>query len=215
MSMYCYDEHAKNSCIVYNKKKIIFINIPKCASKSIKKSLYKYNPQHKNINTLSQTELSYFIFTFIRDPIQRFLSGYITILFKYDNVSDLCKSLSFWKISDKKERFNDFCKCVQEHGFFDCHIAPYSYFLDDFSKIDYIGCLETYNNDINYIYNKFDIKYKIKKTNQKHKWNSTNPELYQLYYININELIYEQLNIIKELYKDDIKLYNKISKNKI
>ena len=215
-----YYDHPKNSCIISNQKKLIFINIPKCATKSIKNELKSYKSKNSILTDLTDEEMTYYKFTFIRNPIQRFLSGYLTIIFKYQYLPQNVKDLSFWKFTDKKKRFNDFCNCVKQHGFFDCHIAPFSYFLENV-KLDYIGCLENYNNDIQYILKQFGIKYKgylDHQTQHKLGWNSNNKifkESYKNYNITIDDLTPKQLNLIKTLYNDDIQLYETIRKKNI
>lgn len=205
-----FDNHPKNSCIVIKKKKMIYINVPKCASNTMKKEIRnKVKIQIMIYNKQPELE-NYYKFTFIREPITRFLSGYLTILEKQNDISQFCKELPFWKINDKFDRFENFCQCVETHGFFDCHIAPYSYFLDDIGEIDYYGCVETFESDKKMILDKIGIKSKNFHTNSRTKWNT----YYKNYNIDITELTPKQLDFIKNTYKDDILLFNKVMETK-
>ena len=133
-------EHKKNSCIVVDDKRLILLNIPKCASKSFKVLIHRTNQIDYKImdfSKLSPDRQKYFKFAIIREPVERFLSAYVTILKKEHNRTPECLGMKFWTVDDNKEKkFIQFCEDVKKgldegHGFFDSHLVPQTHYLED------------------------------------------------------------------------------------
>ena len=107
-----------------------FIPIPKNASTSFRKYFeWSFHGSVKNFIKDPEILLDNHVFAIIRDPVDRFCSGYIEIVDRGKENPSL-SSYKFSKITDKKEKFIQFVDDVQQ-CYFDSHIVPQSFFLSD------------------------------------------------------------------------------------
>ena len=120
-------------------RKLIYFDVPKCASASIRKFFFR------NRNSLSmrnpEEELDkYFKFTFVRNPWDRMVSNWKMFTTKPLRIKQL-RSMTDRDLTEFKD-FVQFAAHTKNH-----HWQPQSLYLPE--KLDFIGRLETFNEDIN------------------------------------------------------------------
>ena len=191
-----------------NKKSIVFLHIPKCGGISLKKilrgsfdntSVFKcYN--HRPYSEIPDSENS-FIFTFVRNPWDRILS-----LYSFWNSQD--KSHPFYKwdkqqvdfIHENEITFDEFVRHIRDkHPIFfkKRHPNPYiGYFFTDPSTIDFIGKVESYQEDFDKLCDIVGIPRKNLPVT-----NKSNHTRYSDYY---ND---ETRNIVSQIYSEDIEFF--------
>lgn len=126
--------------------KIIYFDVPKAASTSIRKSLFNNN------NNLSLTEPvypleEYLKFTFVRNPYNRIVSNYTMFTqnkFRIDQIKQ-------FHPNPQSMSFDDFVELIEIHD--NHHWRPQVDFLDGYD-IDFIGRVENFNADYNSILKK-------------------------------------------------------------
>jgi len=154
--------YEKGFCWVSEKYKLIFLPIPKNASTSIR-NIEEFQFQVDNAfryRTLIESG-EYKMFTVIREPLDRFVSGYIEICKRaYGDSTQILKRDFYW-IKDEKRRFHKFVEEV-EGSFFDVHIRPQSYFLTDyennFFNIDFALDFHSIQKSFNDLLNRYNLK---------------------------------------------------------
>lgn len=122
--------HDKGFIYISHKYKIIFIPIPKNGSTSIRKIpefKFKQDKIFYYMDGILHDE--YKVFTVIRNPVERIVSGYVeTILRGYNN-----KSFDYLWIKDPRKRFKQFIVELEER-IFDPHLWPQHYLLTDYNN---------------------------------------------------------------------------------
>lgn len=154
--------HEKGFCWVSEKYKLIFLPIPKNASTSIR-SIEEFQFQLDNAFRY-QTRIEsgeYKIFTIVREPIDRFVSGYIEICKRaYGDSPQILKRDFYW-MKDEKIRFYKFVEEV-EGSFFNSHIRPQSYFLTDyennFFNIDFVLNFYSLQKSFNELLDRYNLR---------------------------------------------------------
>ena len=149
--------------------RLIFLTVPKNASTSIRKipeiPFYK-----SNIMSFEQELISgeYRAFTVIRDPVRRFVSGFIEVCLRatVDSPHILAKEF-YW--ASGKDRFVKFVEEV-EREYFDIHIFPQRFFLTDYQnrpfKIDAYIDIDRMEQALPSTLDKFGAKaFTVKKLN--------------------------------------------------
>lgn len=163
--------HTHNGmCIIHCDKKLAFINIPKNASTSIRLKLFSLGFKWGNIKNINPNE--YFIFTIIREPIDRFVSQYLETV---KRATGDCKiygaSLKpFYKIANPIEKFKQFItEEIQNGNLFEIHIQRQVWFLTDekFFKVDKYIKIENLQQELQQISKQFDIPLNINHCNKK------------------------------------------------
>ena len=157
------------------------------------------------INILGRNIINkYFIFTFVRNPYDRFLSAY-NFMIKVSNdinckwIDDKSRNL-FKKYSDIKIFANEL---INDNRLFNipqvhlCFLQQYK-FISSSNEIctNFIGKIENLEEDLNIILNKLHINYIFDNKIQKLNVNKNKPYTYDE----------ETLKIVKELYRDDFKI---------
>ena len=119
--------HDKGFIYISHEYKLIFIPIPKNGSTSIRKIAEFDFKQDNYFNYLDEINNNkYQLFSVIRNPIERIVSGYIeTILRGYNNINK-----DYLWIKDPEKRFRQFIVELEE-SFFDPHIWPQQYLITD------------------------------------------------------------------------------------
>lgn len=79
--------------------KIIYLGVPKTASTSIRAYLKNTN-NILNLNKIPEDKINYKIFTIIREPLQRFVSGILETFRREDSPRNLYKLRAINNISD-------------------------------------------------------------------------------------------------------------------
>ena len=140
--------HDKGFIYISHEYKLIFIPIPKNGSTSIRKLEqfnFKQDSIFKYINQIDNGK--YHVFTILRDPITRFLSGYIEANLRgYNNTHK-----KYVWIKNQKLRFYTFIEEL-ENEIFVPHLFQQSYLLTDFDgnyfKINKYINFENYEDEI-------------------------------------------------------------------
>ena len=188
-------------------KKILFFGIQKNASTSIRKYL-NLNTRLNHKKLIDGEYESYKKIVVIREPIERFASGYLEIIYRAKKFrKHQARNKKFYKTPefDKKiEYFIEEC----EKDFFDGHIRPQNTSL--FFQLDitngHIINFHNIENDLkkyNLIEENFEINILNKSKNNKYKEK-------------ILQLLKERSDLknkLKVLYKKDFDIYNKMLRN--
>lgn len=206
MSIKKYDgkERGAKGHYFYNED-FSFLNIPKNASSTLRQLFEFGNNRTKMAGPADETFHRRITFTVIRNPIDRFISGYSEVLkCRNDGPCDYTRSLPFYNMKDpdlKIQRFKTFLSNVEDN-LYDEHIKPQVYYLGDV-KVDYYLSLENLENDVNAML----VENGFEPLNFERRWN-TGLKDKQIYkdFIMSNENI---LSKIKMMYKDDFELYEK------
>lgn len=139
---------------INEKRKLIYVQIPKCASSTIKKQLHKFGFSQiwKPSNLPVGFRWSdYFAFTFIREPLARFNAAYGTIARRM-------------KLPSNDAAYEDYIEKIVNNDLFafvSHHALPQTFFITNSSglphKIDFIGRLDTFDEDWKQLQNIIDI----------------------------------------------------------
>ncbi len=207
---------VKNLININNEKKYIYIHIPKNAGTSLGKIFFDDSKSHitalqvRNELTVKKYQ-EYYVFTFSRNPWDRFLSLY--------NYARLDESFYHSAINPDNALYGKHLDydILKKASLRDCaeylldgrlkhdgrwnHWNPQVFWIKDEkneSLLNFCGKVENYSNDIQFLSNKF----KIGKTNPKAFNKSRNKTSYQLHFDNITK------NIVGDYYKDDVNYFN-------
>jgi hypothetical protein len=183
----------------------IFIHVPKNAGVSISKGLFGIRVGHRRFRDLyfHEPELiqRFFVFAFVRNPWDRFLSTYKFLEQGGFNETDKKwaeENLSAW------DNFEDFVLALEngdnsEHILAEKHFRPQAYWLLDHQgkiKLDYAGRYENLDEDFEYICTRLGVNCSLPHLNK-----SDHSPYYNYY----NE---RTKRIVGNLYRQDIRLLN-------
>tara|TARA_R110000824_G_scaffold41086_1_gene122563 strand:- start:1226 stop:1831 length:606 start_codon:yes stop_codon:yes gene_type:complete len=191
--------HDKGLCYILKEKKVCFIPVPKNSSTTFRKEcpwVYESENFVQNPSVLQENK----VVTIIREPLDRFISGYLEILIR---THDCPKTLEkdFYYIKSEPQRFLGFIKEIHK-GFFDAHAEPQLFYLTDENnkiiKLDEIWLLKNTNEKMSRLFEKQITK----KTNYKPIDDKKN---YKDFLNSDPRLV----GLIENLYKQDIQFYNK------
>ncbi len=198
------NKHLTYSIQGFHKNKCIYIHIPKCAGISLAQSIFGHCVPHSTITDYqlmfgSELFKSYFKFTIVRNPWDRFVSAYFFL--KHGGFDSTDKFL-FKPIIDKFNSFYEFVKSV----YYDkkylklIHFLPQSKWIQTPSgscPLDYIGKLENLDESLKIISSELNLG----KISIPSKTNSSPRDTdYKKYYTR------ETREMVAELYRKDIKL---------
>lgn len=114
----------------------------------------------------------YFKFAFVRNPFSRLVSAFLGVFVHNYNTElsrkttfDIEKRFNLLHIENKKQitfrHFAAYVVVVNEH---DAHWLPQHLFLGNYTKFDFIGKLENFSSDLEYINRKVGPVFDIKKS---------------------------------------------------
>lgn len=131
--------------------KIIYYDVPKAASTSIRVSLFNDD------NNLSLAEPKhsleeYLKFTFVRNPYSRIVSNYTMFTQNKFRIGQIKQ----FHHNPQSMSFDDFVEFIEIYD--NHHWRPQVDFLDGYD-IDFIGQVENFNTDYNFILKKIGSKY--------------------------------------------------------
>ena len=177
--------------------KCVFVHIPKTGGCSVVDCLLsrRKTSNHRYLRQdVSKRTKNYFIFTFIRNPFDRFVSAYF--YFKTYG-RRFPGDIKMGKVVNIYESFNDFVlnfNNISRDEFGEPHFDPQITWMDD--RIDFIGRFENFQEDFNVVCNKAGIPQRQlpHKNKVKHKH-------YTEYYSA------ETREIVAKKYAKDIKIF--------
>ena len=187
--------------MIDHENKFIYIHIPKCGGTSVLTHLdspdvngdshWHYNRKPINENLVQD----YFVFTFVRNPWDRFVSEVNWLKHNRPNTN----SMSFERIC-RKFKNNRFQKYIGK-SLAKTHLIPQydsaSYAVRDISNVDFIGRFENLQEDFNTICDKIGIP-----RQQLPHTNTTKHKHYTEYYDD------ETRQIVAEKYAKDIEYFD-------
>lgn len=180
---------------IYDRKKIIYIHIPKAAGNSICRAIYGEDPQHfsaKELKIINNRKFElYPKVAFVRNPLERVISTYQYS--KKHILSQPGTSISFMK---NYSSFDDFV----EHGLTASLVTEHYFFWSQDrylgKDIDYVGKFESITSDFNNLTREFEFDAELKHQNK------SQPIIEPL------ELKMCNLEKVLELYKVDFDRFN-------
>lgn len=120
-----------------------YMEIPKCGCSSIKAHI-KFKPRMQS----GFNEAYYCVFTVLRDPVERFISGYMEMVRQKRHHS--CRNLT------------EFLDYIDKYGFYDRHISPQSGYIEkhfDLHSHLIIYLFDDFKKRLTFHYNKtLDVK---------------------------------------------------------
>lgn len=189
----------------FDRKKAIFVHIPKCAGIAVKRVLFDdLSGGHTKLATYCRVFepelfLSYFKFTFIRNPWDRLVSAYHYL--QGGGFGERDKRWFERELGGYKN-FDDFVRNwlrtenIRKH----IHFIPQVDFLEDESHngvtVDYIGFYENIDNDFNFIANRIGVVSALKQRN------ASSHKSYKNYYCETTR------DIVRDVYRRDIERFN-------
>lgn len=190
---------------INDKYRTIFIHIPKCAGISIEDALFNKKIGHSYLwhyQVFDKERFNkYFKFTFVRNPWDRLVSAYFFM--KKGGRNPFDKKWAEQHLSDINS-FQEFVEKLNNKNFrrvvlAEQHFRPqYKYVCDYKENIltDFTGRLENIEKDFDYVSKRLGINAKLPHFNKSKKGN------YKNYYN------YRMKQIVANIYKKDIKLFN-------
>ena len=113
--------HRKGLCYVSDKYKFVFILIPKAGSSTSRSLAQRYGGKPTSYAQLSEKQMAYFTFAFVRDPVSRLESAYTTILNRARND---CKTYEHFaggsSLRPNSTLTQELCKDMYEHSISCC-----------------------------------------------------------------------------------------------
>jgi hypothetical protein len=150
--------------MINHKKKVIQIHIPKSAGKSIAKFLNLteypkgFDGLHYKPEVVEDIWYKYFTFTFVRNPWDRVLSGYLHC--RYGLTEEDKKKKKFYYVINKHSKdFTDFVKRFLSKSMKTTRFCKQSDFLTN--KYNFIGRYERLEKDLKKICSLLDIPIEI------------------------------------------------------
>lgn len=189
-----------------NKYRCIFIHIPKTGGLSIKNTMYenkKTGIGHRRISDYHDADIelfnSYFKFSVVRNPWDRFVSSYFYLksggrnqsdkewakqyLEKYENIKDFIHDLS--SSEEKRKKVMNFIHFIPQYQFI-C--------IDDQIMVDYIGRFEKLDDCFRHVNSVLNLNLKLPHDNK------SGHQMYRHYYDE------DTKKIVSYLYKKDIEM---------
>jgi len=188
----------------FDRRRAIFVHIPKCAGIAVKKALFDdLSGGHIKLSTYCRTFepdlfLAYFKFTFVRNPWDRLVSAYHFL--KGGGYGERDRQWFERELSAYGD-FDDFvCKWLRpENMGKHVHFWPQSDFLVDRNhsgvKVDYVAFYENIDEDFRFIARRIGVEKELRKQN------TSSHKSYMDYYRD------ETREIVRNLYLADIERF--------
>lgn len=184
-----------------NIQKFIYVHIPKCGGNSIKEALGLEGHDHRGIVEVNGDISNYFKFTFVRNPWDRFVSGYEYL--KQGGIRQMLPDTNWDDYFENRVNFypsfKEFVKSKEWVSSGWLHFTPQYDFINISNNIcmDFIGKVENMQDDYDTICKAIGLKSSVlKRTNRSKRRN------YEEYFDD------ESRKIIAEEYEKDIKYFD-------
>ncbi len=181
----------------FDEHSAIYIHIPKTGGTSVSNALFEKDPGHYFLKRYEQVDKvkfeSYFKFSIVRHPVDRLVSTYNYLIARKAIYKDPYHPYSFLAKYDFLEDFiiNGLSQELIESNYFFASQTEYLQNSQGNIQMDYIGKLESINDDFKVICSKLNLKKNIQNKNSSNKL------------VTKKELSRAALNKIFEVYKDD------------
>lgn len=196
-----------------DKYKLAYVSIPKSGCTTFKNIMHKLdNPEYEysdnpcsiHMHKIKQQRLEiskdYYKFTFVRNPIDRFLSFYVNKIIHFPeqgtHLSNILSSYGFYK-NMSIISFFEIVEDIDPLGHEE-HYAPqinFVYYPDNSIRTSFIGKLENVVNDWGVLKNKFGIKEDVFDCNQSGRS------------INLEDLTTREIDCIANFYERDLEYF--------
>jgi len=182
--------------------RIIYLGIPKTASTSMRHT-FKIDKNGMKLYNIPEDKKDYKVFTVIRNPLNRFVSGMFESFKRGETPANL-KAL--FTVGDTIEMVTSYLDILEGEGFIETHTTPQSFFMHDEGgkefNFDRILIFENVVEEFNKMCQDFNIN-----KNLQHKQIGNKPrDIRVLDEIKSNP---DLLKRIENLYKKDFEIYNK------
>ena len=193
---FCPSQNASRYSFVYvdEKQKLIYFNVPKCASSSLRDLFFNSDNSYSMKNPEQNLE-QYFKFSFVRNPWHRMVSNWKMFTTKQGRIKQL-KAMTNKDMAHFME-FENFVRFAKENK--NHHWQPQ--FLYHPEDLDFIGKLETIDDDLNHIFDhlgkeRTQVKH-LNKTNTK----ADDSTSYTRYYTP------SLIDLVGNMYAEDVKRF--------
>lgn len=188
----------------FDRKRAIFVHIPKCAGVAVKRALFdNLSGGHMKLTAYCRVFepelfLTYFKFTFIRNPWDRLVSAYHFLRGGGYGVAD--RNWFDRELSNYRD-FDEFVRnwLRQENIHKHIHFHPQVEFLEDQNnsgiKVDFIGLYENIESDFTHIATRLGV------SNRLQKGNASSHKSYKDYYCETTR------EIVRKIYLRDIERF--------
>ena len=201
-------------CVISDKFQFIVLLLPKNASSTIRKQLKKdlFAGHEQSYYNLLPEQLDYYKAVFLRDPIDRFLSGYHEVYcrhigqgqyFKRHGI-DKERTLHFLNPKDDVDSMYEFLDHIENRGFFNVHIYRQVDIIGEV-PVDFYFSVEQLQRDFQQLYHLIGaaqsqepLPFLRKRRVRKDRRN---------FIYNREELPEDLIQQIKKIYAEDIELY--------
>ncbi len=193
--------------LVSHKYRFIYFSIAKNASSTLRTELGKPHYQCEDIRFTQQDEAivkEYFKFTFLRDPVSRFVSAYQEVSLRGEMDDSGVQKKPFMELEDNSERFEAFLTQVEAEKW-DTHVRTQSDAIGHF-HMDFYGRIESLENDLQLLFDTLGLPDCPPLPMRRSRAGRKSDYDYDRFNIDHNQLPQEQIDRIRELYKDDVAL---------
>ena len=196
----------KGNSFLCDENKVFYINIPKCASTTIRHMFFKnvdYQQYHNELNSRYIKFVNYFNkdeffkFTFVRNPFDRMASNYLFFTQRESRQRYMVKNLGQEYLKNGIS-FRDFILFTnhKNNGHWD---PQQSRVIHQQVSLDFVGKIENFAEDCKIVEQNFrEGAYET----DTHRNPNTNEVVYKDYYTN------ETIELVKQKYKIDFEAFN-------
>jgi len=203
-------------CVVSGKSNILVFLLPKNASSTIRAYLKggDFDGFEDLYDLLPAKYLQFKKVAFLRDPVERFLSGYHEVYCRHIGQGQYFlrhgiekqRTLHFLKMADNIDSIYEFLDHIENFGFFDVHIRKQVDFIRD-KQVNHYFSTECLQDDMQKLYAIIGSDQSLPPL-PKHRQRRQKPNKRNYIYRKF-ELPKDLIDRIEQIYWEDIELYHK------